>query len=72
MALHSGGHLPWQIVQLYIFERHGVRGVIASNQTLDLPILKSDVELREGIKPSQRRLKRSNDDSARGLYGFET
>ena len=72
MALHSGGHLPWQNVQLYIFERNGARGIIASNQTLDLPILNSDVELREGIKPSQRRLNRSNDDSARGLYGFET
>ena len=72
MELHSGGHLPWQNVQLYIFERNGARGIIASKQTLDLPILNSDVELREGIKPSQRRLKRSNDDSARGLYGFET
>ena len=72
MALHSGGHLPWQNVQLYIFERNGARGIIASNQPLDLPILNSDVELREGIKPSQRRLKRSNDDSDRGLYGFDT
>jgi hypothetical protein len=72
MALHSGGHLPWQNVQLYIFERKGARGIIASSQTLDLPILNSDAELREGIKPSQRRLKRSNDDSARGLFGFET
>jgi SAM-dependent methyltransferase len=72
MALHSGGHSPWQNVQLYIFERNGARGIIASNQTLDLPILNSDAELRGGIKPSQRRLKRSNDDSARGLFGFET
>ena len=72
MALHSGGHLLWQTLRLYIFERNGARGIIASNQTLDLPILNSDVELRQGIKPSQRRLKRSNDDSARGLYGFET
>ena len=72
MALHSGGHLPWQNMQLHIFERHGVRGILASNQSLDLPVLSSDMQLREGIKPSQRRLKRSNDDSARGLYGFET
>ncbi len=72
MALHCGGHLPWQKMQLHIFERHGARGVLASNQTLDLPVLSSDKQLREGINPSQRRLKRSNDDSARGLYGFET
>ena len=72
MALHSGGHLPWQNMQLHIFERYETRGILASNQTLDLPVLTSDTQLREGIKPSQRRLKRSNDDSARGLYGFET
>ena len=72
MALRSGGHLPWQNMQLHIFERHGVRGILASNQTLSLPVLSSDTQLREGIKPSQRRLKSSNDDSARGLYGFET
>ena len=70
--LRSGGHLPWQNMQLHIFERHGVRGILASSQSLDLPVLRSDMQLREGIKPSQRRLKRSNDDSARGLYGFET
>ena len=72
MALHCGGHLPWQNMQLYIFERYEARGILASNQTLDLPVLISDTQLREGIKLSQRRLKRSNDDSARGLYGFET
>ena len=72
MALHCGGHLPWQNMQLYIFERYEARGILASNQTLDLPVLTSDTQLREGIKLSQRRLKRSNDDSARGLYGFET
>ena len=72
MALRAGGHLPWQNMQLHIFERYGARGILASNQILDLPVLSSDTQLREGIKPSQRRLKRSNDDSARGLYGFET
>ena len=71
MALHSGGHLPWQNMQLHIFERYETRGILASNQTLDLPVLTSDMQLREGIKLSQRRLKRANDDSARGLYGFE-
>ena len=72
MALHCGGHLQWPNMQLHIFERYGARGILASNQTLDLPVLSSDMQLREGIKSSQRRLKRSNDDSARGLYGFET
>tara|TARA_B100001113_G_C20737192_1_gene460654 strand:+ start:178 stop:396 length:219 start_codon:yes stop_codon:yes gene_type:complete len=72
MALRCGGHLPWQNMQVHLFERHGARGILASNQTLDLPVLSSDKQLRESIKPSQRRLKRSNDDSARGLYGFKT
>lgn len=72
IALGAGGHLPWKNVQLYLFERHGARGIIASNETLDLPFLNSDTQLRDGIKPSQRRLKRSNDDSARGMYGFKT
>ena len=72
IALRSGGHLPWHNMQLHIFERHGARGILASNQTLDLPVLSSDTQIREGIKSSQRRLKRSSDDSARGLYGFET
>ena len=72
MALHSDGHLPWQNMHLHVFERYNARGILASNQTLDLPILSSDRQLREGVKPSLRRLKRSNDDSARGLYGFKT
>ena len=72
MALHCGGHLPWPNMKLYIFERYRARGILASNQTLDLQVLSSDTQLREGIKPSQRRLKRSKADSGRGLYGFET
>ena len=72
MALHCGGHLLWKNMQLHVFERHGARGILATNQTLDMPVLSSDTQLREGIKPSQRRLKRSNDDSARGIYGFKT
>ena len=70
--LYEGGHLPWKAMQLHIFERNGSRGILASNQDLDLQILKSDVQLREGLRPSERRLKRANADSARGLYGFET
>ena len=72
MALHSDGHLPWQNMHLHVFERYNARGILASKQTLDLPILSSDRQLREGVKPSLRRLKRSNDDSSRGLYGFKT
>ena len=72
MALHCGGHLPWQNMHVHLFERYGARGILVSNQTLDLPVLSSDTQLRESIQPSQRRLKRSNDDSARGLYGFKT
>ena len=70
--LHEGGHLPWKTMQLHIFERTGARGIMASNQDLDLQVLRSDVQLREGLKPSKRRLKRADADSARGLYGFET
>lgn len=71
LALRDGGHLPWQDMQLHVFERHGARAILASNQTLDLPTLISDDQIREGLQPSRRRLKRSTDDSARGLYGFK-
>lgn len=71
LALRDGGHLPWQDIQLYIFERYGARGILASNQSLDLPTLSSDAQVREGLQPSQRRLERSNNNSFRGCYGFE-
>ncbi|MGJ5621293.1 class I SAM-dependent methyltransferase [Sulfitobacter sp. MF3-043] len=71
-ALHQGGHLPWNTMHLHVFERNGARGILASKDALDLPVLISDGQLREGVKLSHRRLKRASDDSARGLYGFDT
>lgn len=69
--LHEGGHLPWDDLHLYLFEGStGARAMLASRVTLDLPVLESDAQLRAGMKPSARRLKRSAEDSARGIFGF--
>ena len=70
-ALHKGGHLAWDTMHLYLAEGStGARAALLSREELDLPPLTSDAQLREGVKPSQRRLKRSDEDSARGLFGF--
>lgn len=51
LALRDGGHLTWQDMQLHVFERNGARAILASNQTLDLPTLISDDQIREGCNP---------------------
>lgn len=70
-ALHAGGHLAWEALHLYRFDGStGARAILASRKPLDRPALTSDREMREGIKPSARRLKRSDEDSLRGSPGF--
>jgi hypothetical protein len=70
-ALAQGGHLPWaQVVAHRVDGSGGARALLLAQEALDFPVIRSDVELREGLKPSQRRLTRSDEDSARGLFGF--
>lgn len=70
-ALHAGGHLAWDTMNIYLAEGStGARAALLSREVLDMPRLDSDAQLRDGIKPSQRRLKRAADDSARALFGF--
>ena len=72
-ALHTGGHLKWPDLHIYQFESSiGARATLLSRQALELKNLKSDAQLRKGVKVSQRRLKRANEDSARGIFGFLT
>ncbi|MDF1717165.1 MAG: class I SAM-dependent methyltransferase [Antarcticimicrobium sp.] len=70
-ALHDGGHLEWDSLHLYRFDGStGARAILAARAPLDRPVLRSDGEMREGIKASPRRLKRSDEDSARAMTGF--
>lgn len=72
-ALFDGGHLAWETMHIYLAEGStGARAALLSREALDLPVLKTDAQLRQGVKPSRRRLKRSDEDSARGLFGFRS
>lgn len=69
--LYEGGHLDWDSLHLHEFRGStGARAVLLSREALDYPVLRSDLQIREGVAPSARRLKRSDQDSARGLFGF--
>lgn len=69
-ALHQGGHLGWDDLHLYRFEgSHGARALLASRTPLDYPPLTTDAELRDGVKRSERRLKRSMDGFKRAIFG---
>ncbi len=69
--LHEGGHLDWNDLHIHqVTGSTGARGILLSKTALDYPALRSDVEIREGITPSQRRLRRADEDSARGIFGF--
>ena len=71
-ALHAGGHLDWDQLNIYqVTGSTGARAILLSNQELEYQVLNSDEEIRLGAKPSPRRLKRSDEDSARGIFGFE-
>ncbi len=69
--LFEGGHLEWETLHIYRVESSdGARAILLSRAALDRPVLRSDVQIRDGLNPSARRLKRSDDDSARGMFGF--
>lgn len=69
-GLHRGGHLGWEALHLYRFEgSRGARALLASRTPLDYPPLASDEELREGVEPSPRRLKRSLEGYRRATFG---
>lgn len=71
LALKEGGHLDWDTLHLYRFDGStGARAILLSKTELDLVPLTSDAQIRNGLKPSARRLKRSDEDSARGIFGF--
>ncbi len=70
--LHGNGHLEWDDLHIYRVEGStGGRGILLSRLPMDLPALTGDDDIREGLAPSKRRLKRADQDSARGLFGFE-
>lgn len=71
-ALHQGGHLGWDSLHLHLIESSGGgRGILLARERLEAyPMLESDAQSRAGLKPSARRLKRSDEDSSRGLFGF--
>ena len=69
-ALQKGGHFDWPEMHIHRFDGStGARAILLARDKQDLPELTSDAQIREGLKPSDRRLKRSNEDSARGLFG---
>ncbi len=69
--LFEGGHLDWDDLHIYRVDGStGARGILLSREALDYPKLNSDAQIREGVKPSGRRLRRAQDDSARGIFGF--
>ncbi|MFY9213070.1 MAG: class I SAM-dependent methyltransferase [Aestuariivita sp.] len=70
-VLMAGGHLDWSEMHIHMLTGStGGRGILLSKEALDYPRLTSDAQLRDGIKASARRLKRSNEDSARAIAGF--
>lgn len=71
-ALHAGGHLDWDELHVHRIDGStGARGILLARESLDLPVPETDADMRDGLKPSARRLRRSDEDSARGLFGFE-
>ena len=69
--LHDDGHLEWDDLHIYqVNGSAGARGILLSRDALDYTVLRSDVQIREDVSPSARRLKRADEDSARGIFGF--
>lgn len=69
-ALWQGGHLGWDSLHIYRFDGStGARAILLSKHQCSLPELTSDAQIRAGLAPSPRRLKRSDEDSARGIFG---
>jgi len=71
--LRTGGHLDWDDLHVHqVTGSTGARGILLSKTALDYRVLRSDVEIREGQSPSRRRLRRADEDSARGIFGFDS
>lgn len=69
--LWNGGHLAWDRLHIYRFNGStGARAILLSSEKLEYPELTSDAQIREGLEPSNRRLKRSSEDSERGTFGY--
>ncbi|MFD2857082.1 hypothetical protein ACFSZS_23290 [Seohaeicola zhoushanensis] len=50
--LFENGHLAWDTLHIHRFDGStGARAALLSKTALDLPVLKSDVQLREGLDP---------------------
>jgi len=72
-GLDEGGHLDWDKLHVYRFDgSEGASALLLSRAPLDLPPLKSDLEIRDGAQPSFRRLMRADEDSKRAIFGFGT
>lgn len=71
VGLRDGGHFNWDTCHIYLFDgSHGPKAMLLSRQELQGYVeLTSDEQLRNGQKASQRRLKRSNEDSDRATFG---
>lgn len=69
-ALFNGGHINWPQMHIYRFDgSHGARIILLSQETLDYPKLETDLEIRDGLQVSERRLKRGAEDFARATFG---
>ena len=69
------GHSPPLFVPRFVWRkgdptwRNG-KGKGMIGDALNYPVLTCDAQLREGDKPSRRRLSRADEDSNCGSYGF--
>lgn len=69
-ALFDGGHTNWPKMNIYRFDgSQGARAILLSQEDLDFPTLSTDAQIREGLKVSERRLKRGQDDFERATFG---
>ncbi|MEJ6710056.1 MAG: class I SAM-dependent methyltransferase [Amylibacter sp.] len=69
-ALFNGGHTNWPKMNIYRFDgSHGARIILLSQEDLDYPKLTSDAGIRDGLKVSDRRLKRGQEDFDRAIFG---
>jgi SAM-dependent methyltransferase len=69
-ALFNGGHTNWSKMNVYRFDgSHGARIILLSQEDLNYPKLSSDSQIREGLKVSDRRLKRGQEDFERATFG---
>jgi hypothetical protein len=72
-SLHDGGHIAWDEMHIHQFDGSaGARGILCSNEKLDYPVADSDDAVRKGLKFSKRRVKRADEDTARGIFGPRT